>query len=366
MGTVLAFLAAMLSAPQDGCALEMVEEKDGAYEALFKCPWPKGTALRLEITRRTTQVSWSPKIEKDAVGNDVERVSLAIQKRQRVVHRDALKMERDGEFSYAWKPKIPGVYHIQVIYDPVGQPAQNPRFAKENRTTHRLLALAPGQAQEIIVDDAKEAVRFGKEFFQSLRAGIQKSDTDVELEKHMRPLVDEALRRGEFTQHPGAYSIMEHLSPYVMSQPKDPKKSGPNDPRVMIPNKIDIKTANFPPSVVRESMILAILVMEDAIEEAVLLARLETAAAGYRRDALERMAMELPEAVAKLRKLEPASRLNYAFRATGFEKLMADGAAAVSKMLEKRAVDEAAVKDLRDRLKDAAKTIGHPFEGMKE
>jgi hypothetical protein len=367
MTPLLILLAAALSPPQEACALESVEEKDGVYESAFACPWPKGTALRLEITRRTTHMSWAPKIEKDATGRDVERVSLAIQKRQRTVHRDTLKTDRNGGFTYSWKPKIPGVYHIQVVYDPGSQSAPNPRFPRENKTVHRLLALAPGQANGIVVDDARDALQYSKEFFRTLRAAIQKSNTDFELEAHMRPLIDEVLKRGEFTQHPGTYSLMEHLSPYVMSEPKDPKKTGPNDPRVMTPNKIDIKTANLPLAIVRESMVLAILMMEDAVQEAALLAPLpESTYPGIRRTAVERLALELPETVKGLQKLEPAGRLGYAFRATKFEQLLTESSAAVGGMLQKRSVDEPLVKDLLDRLNDAAKILGHPFESIKE
>ena len=373
MSAMVAILALALApqAPSPAvpvtCALESVEVKDGAYECTFKCRWPKGTALRLEITRRTTHVSWAPKVEKDVTGMDVELVSLAIQKRQRLVHRDTLKTDKDEGFVYAWTPKVAGVYHILVIYDPVGQSTVDPRFRKENRTAHRLLALEPGQARGIIVDDASEALRFSTEYFRTLRAGIQKSNTDVELEALMRPLIDEVLKRGETTQHPGTYSIMEHLSPYVMSEPKDPKKNGPNDPRVMSPNKIDIKTSNLPPSIVRESMILAILMMEDTLEEAALLAPLpDSVYTGRRRDAVELLAAEVPEAVTKLKKLAPASKLGYIFRVTQPEKILTDAADTVAAMLQKRQADEAATKNLLERLKEAAKTIGHPFDGMKE
>lgn len=367
MMQLLVLLAAALSPQQAACALESVEEKDGAYEASFACPWPKGTALRLEITRRTTHMSWAPRIEKDAAGRDVENVSLAIQKRQRAVHRDALKTDRNDGFTYTWKPKVAGVYHIQVVYDPGAQSAPNPRFPRENKTVHRLVALAPGQPHAIIVDDGRDALQFSKEFFRTLRAAIQKSNTDFELEAAMRPLIDEVLKRGEFTQHPGTYSVMEHLSPYVMSEPKDPKKTGPNDPRVMTPNKIDIKTANLPLAIVRESMVLAILMMEDAVQEAALLAPLPaTTYTGTRRDSAERLARELPETIRGLQKLEPAGRLGYAFRVTKFDQLMTDSYMAVASMLEKRTVDESLVKDLLARLGDAAKTIGHPFESIKE
>ena len=374
MSIYLLALAAALAVPQDPaprvleqCVLESVEEKDGAFVSTFKCPWPKGTVLRLEITRRTTQMSWAPRMEKDASGNDVERVNLAIQKRQRTVHREVFKVDGEGTCSYTWKPKVPGIYHLLIVYDPVAQANPDPKFRRENRTVHRIFALSSGQSHEIVVDDGREALRYSAEYFRNLRVAIQGSRNDNELELKMRPMVDEVLKRGETTQHPGTYSLMEHLSPYVMSKPKDPEKTGPDDPRVMSPNKIDIKTANLPPSIVRESLILAILMMEDAVEEAALLAPMPASKfTGDRRTAVERIAAELPAAYKDLRKLEPSSKLGYVYRESKFEGLVTGFSALITRMFEKREADEAAVKEMLEALKAAAKLIGHPFDSMKE
>jgi hypothetical protein len=365
MNSLLFVVAAALASPQDACTLESVEPKEGACELTFKCPWPKGTALRLEFTRRTTHVSWAPRIEKDASGREFENVSLAIRQHSRDVHKDALQTEAEGGFTYAFKPKVPGVYHVAVIYDPGAQENVNPRFTRDNRTVHRIISLTPGQAETIILDDDKELLRFSKEFFQTLRAAIQKSDRDYEVEAVMRPLVEEVLRRGKTTQLPGCYSIMEHLSPYIMSEPKDPKRIGPNDPRKLTPNKIDIKTAHLPLAIVRETMILMIILMEDMLQEAALVAPLTTYV-GDRREVVMRLSRELPEILKRLRKLEPVGKLTYIFRETHYARLVEDSCAAASTMLERRSADEAKLKELLPLLAGAAKAIGHPFDSIKE
>lgn len=365
MTALLLIAAAALASPQDACALQSVEPKDGVCEMSFKCPWPKGTSLSLEITRRTTHVSWAPRIEKDASGREFENVSLAIRQHSRHVHRGSLETAEDGGFTYSWKPGVPGIYHLLVLYDPGAQANVHPRYTRENRTVHRVIALTPGQAETIIVDDDKELLRFSKEFFQTLRAAIQKSDFDHEIEAIMRPHVEQALSRGKTTQLPGCYSVMEHLSPYIMSEPKDPKRTGPNDPRKLTPNKIDIKTAHFPLAIVRETMVLMIILMEDMLKEAAAIAPVTTYT-GDRRDAVVRLTRELPEILKKLRKLEPVGKLNYIFRTTEFNKLVEDSCAMAATMLDRHAADETAMKDLLTKLADSAKAIGHPFDSIKE
>lgn len=350
------------------CEFESVEETDGTYECAFTCPWPRGTLLRLEVLRRTTHLSWAPWMEKDSAGSPVEKVNLWVKARNETVHRAQVRLEKDGEFLVRWKPKVPGVYHLQIVYDPGQQGgARDPRFRKEDRSTHRLAALSAGQIREILFEDAKETLRFSDEFFRTLRAAITSSSSDVELEGKMRKLIDEALKRGDTTQHPGTYSLMEHLSPYVLSVPKDPKKDGPNDPRKMSPNKIDVKTANLPPSILRESMVLGCMLMEDAVEEALLLAPQPASKyAGDRRAAVDRLASEIPNACEDLRKLEPSSKLGYVTRTSQFHKLLKEASETVIRMLERRAADPEAAKAILARLRAAAVTIGDPVGSLKE
>jgi len=183
----------------------------------------------------------------------------------------------------------------------------------------------------------------------------------------MRKHIDEALRRGEFTQHPGTYSLMEQLSPYVLSFPKDPAKDGPDEPRVLSPNKIDVKTANLPHSIARESLVLAIIAAEDGIQEAALLAAMpEGQDVGTRKDAVWRVMKELPEAFGDLLKLEPGSRLVGVLRKSGLKQLLADAVAASVRMLEGGAADEAEVKGFLDRLDAASKTVGDPIGSLQE
>jgi len=373
VANVLALVAALASL-QDGsaprlkkCELEGVVEKDGAYSVTFTCPWPKGTALRVEVQRRTTQMSWAPWMTKDATGKDIEKVNLAIQKRFRAVHRANVSSDRDGGFTFTWTPKISGIYHLQVTFDPAQQTTRDPRFRDENRSVHRIFALKRGQTREIIVDDCREALRFSAEFFKDLRAAIARSNTDNEVEAFMRKQIEEALRRGEFTQHPGTYSLMEQLSPYVLSLPKDPAKDGPDEPRVLSPNKIDVKTANLPHSIVRESLVLAIIAAEDGIQEAALLAAMpEGQEVGTRKDAAWLVMKELPGAVADLLKLEPGSRLVGVLRNSELKQVLADAVAASVRMLEGGPANEVEVKGLLERLDKASKTVGDPIGSLTD
>jgi len=160
---------------------------------------------------------------------------------------------------------------------------------------------------------------------------------------------------------------MEQLSPYVLSLPKDPAKDGPDEPRVLSPNKIDVKTANLPHSIVRESLVLAIIAAEDGIQEAALLAAMpEGQEVGTRKDAAWLVMKELPGAVADLLKLEPGSRLVGVLRNSELKQVLADAVAASVRMLEGGPANEVEVKGLLERLDKASKTVGDPIGSLTD
>jgi len=367
-GRVLAvvLLAALPQDPPATPAIELahVREEKGSYLVGFRTPVPPGSTLKVTLFRRVHAMNWSPWFEEDAKGAKIENVNLTILREDQIVRVFRPRVDVEKFVYVTVRTPQPGLYRIEVTYDPAGQEKVDPKVRGELRVSRELLAFGPEEARQALVDEARKAVEYSEDFFGELRRRLKESKGEDEVYKSMSPKMEEATRRAKATLHAGTYSLMEHLAPYIATEPAEAE--GESDAPAMSPNRIDLKTKNLGLSCLRESLSLALQMAEASLREAERLAPLpEDAKTGDRVRMARACVSGLKAAVADLPKLDPTGRMSRLMSRTEAAQVLGDAADLVDEMLRKREVDARKVAEMLARLAKAEEITAHPRESLK-
>lgn len=340
-----------------------VVDKDGVYEMQFRTPYPKGTIVRLSVDRFVNYVTWTPWLETVA-GTSIELVNLTIADQRIDLASESKAVDKEGRFTFKLKPPHPGIFRVNTYYDPMLQTVRQPAKAAVTRCEHALLAFQDMQAQKVIYEESAEILDFAKNFFSTLRKAINSSKLGTEVEDKMRPLMEEAGRRGRTTFHPGTYGLMENLNAYVGSVPMDPKE--PDGERVLSPNKIDVKTSNLPFSVLRESVMICFLLARECVLEAGRLADVPGDVDVSERDRnLRALIVEIDKALPAVVKLDTKGQIQPLVSSTGARKVLADAIRLVNSQLDGRSMDEDGQKRWMESYNKAAGVIRDAKKSLK-
>ncbi len=345
--------------PKVYCDLPKVVEGTGKFACHFKSNFPPGSTLKSTVSRLYTSINWSPfLVTPQGATMPVEVVNLTLNVRKARVATPTVKVGRDGAFVLEFEPNVRGVFVVEVHYSPYLQQRETKRLDADANFQNFVIASEAGLAQKAVYESAVECYDFTRTFFTTLRDAISSSRDTNDFEKIILPLMEDAGTRTRTSFHPGCYSLMQNLNAYVGSMPADPKKDGPDDPRVFSPNKIDIKTRNLPFAIIRESLMMAVIMAQEGLKEAVRLAtQNEDSDAGDRVRLLKDLLADLDNSLAGLGKIDKNGSLPPLMSKTGVKKLLTETSEVSNRILDTRVVDDKVLEDLQKRLADASYVI---------
>lgn len=334
--------------------LLQITEEDGQYVSFYQSKLPKGTRLKVIVRRQTMAGIWAMWTVKSG-GKDVEVISAQFSPASDVVEEKVITVERNGSCSFAFKPRHPALFVLEVTYDPYIQQKVDPKLKEILRFRHALIAFQEADAAAVLAGEASDFVAFMKEYFDALRDAMKRSHSETELSKAMASYLEQAKGRMTSTWHYGVYSMMTELSAFSNTRP--PKPDEPEGLAIYVPDRIDAKSPNLPFSALRESLLIAVGLARECVLEAQRVGRIgDPEKVGDRGRLVRSCARSLAPALPAVTKVDTTGRVAPLVGKAKLRQLFGETTALVDDLVENNKDDEKAVKALLERL-DAASSL---------
>jgi len=314
------------------CRILGWEEKRGEIHVRYGTSFSPGSEVSVEVAEFRCRLFWDLSPSRSA--EDL-RKSVGIYPDSAKVFAGRATVSRDGGFSHPLGSIRPGVYRVEVTFDPRAQRRPSPGSDAPRRTTHRMILYRQGMIADQMIEDAREAMEFAGRFLEAARGAIQEGGGDAQIARRMVPFQTAAIERARREIHGGFYWLMTELSSFMHLKPSSEGEAGYD------PDALEINRKPMPAACLREGLVHCLEIAGDCLVEGrELSSSPESVERIARWRTLSLLVEELKKAVGALPKMEKTGSVAAAVRAQEILAILAEVEEALARGKEGRAVEE--------------------------